>query len=142
MKRFLAKLPQHSTILVDSAPLIYWLEDHRLARRFAPLFAAIDDGRFRLAITAITLTEVLTGPIKAGKEALAQRYVAALSQEQGIAVLPVDAALALPIARLRIRYALKVPDACQVAAALHYNCAALVTHDRDFRQVDDLPVYS
>jgi len=141
MKAFLKRLPEQATILVDSAPLIYWLEDHPLAKRFTPLFAAVDEGRFGLAITAVTLAEVLGGPVRAGKEALAQRYVAALSPEHGIEVLPIDAAIALPLARLRHRYGLKTPDACQLAAALHHGCAGLVTHDRDFKGVDELPIH-
>jgi predicted nucleic acid-binding protein len=39
-----------------------------------------------------------------------------------------------------MRYRLRLPDAIQLAAALHENCYALVTDDRDFRRVDVIPV--
>ena len=43
-------------------------------------------------------------------------------------------------ARLRISHRLKLPDAFQLATALREGCAALVTHDRDFGGVTDIPI--
>jgi len=42
--------------------------------------------------------------------------------------------------RLRLVHRLKLPDAIQLATAVHEGCAALVTHDRDFAGVTDLPI--
>jgi predicted nucleic acid-binding protein len=39
-----------------------------------------------------------------------------------------------------LRHKLKLPDAIQLAAAIHESCYALVTHDRDFASVTELPV--
>ena len=82
--------------------------------------------------TPITIAEVLAGPIKARKEALASRYEHALREGLGWRVADLTADIAAQAARLRIRYALKLPDAFQLAAALVHSCEALVTHDRDF----------
>jgi predicted nucleic acid-binding protein len=72
-------LPRDALVLIDSAPIIYVLEDHpTLARRFMPLFEAHAAGQLRFATTTITIAEVLTGPMKAGDEALARRYRAIL----------------------------------------------------------------
>jgi predicted nucleic acid-binding protein len=78
-------LPRDALVLVDSAPIIYVLEDHStLAPRFMPLFEAHAAGRSRFATTTITIAEVLTGPMKAGDEALARRYRAILESWRSV----------------------------------------------------------
>ena len=74
-----AALRDGALVLVDSAPIIYTLEAHaKFAARFAPLFQRHADGEIVFAVTTVTIAEVLTGPLKAGEEALAKRYRAVL----------------------------------------------------------------
>lgn len=125
-------------VLVDSAPIIYTLEAHaRFASRFAPMFQRHADGEIVLAVTTVTIAEVLTGPLKAGEEALAKRYRAVLEAWQ---VVDLTCDIAESAARLRGQYKLKLPDAIQVASALSINATALVTHDRDFAKVRGLRI--
>ena len=131
-------LNEGATVLVDTAPWIYLLADHaEFAPRFVGLFEAAERGQFQLALSTITLAEVLTGPFKAGQTALAKRYENALNQYQVVPMTPAVASLA---AQLRVEYRLKLPDAVQLASALDIGAAALVTHDRDFSAVQGLPV--
>lgn len=131
-------LTEGSTVLVDTAPWIYLLEDHPdFAPGFLGLFEAADRGQFRLALTTVTLAELLTGPFQAGKQTLATRYEKALSRYELVALTP---AIASRAAQMRARYRLKLPDAVQLASALEIGAAALVTHDRDFSRVEGLPV--
>ena len=59
-------LPANALVLVDTAPIIYVLEGHpRFARRFLPLFEAYEAGALQLAVTTVTIAEVLTGPEQA-----------------------------------------------------------------------------
>jgi predicted nucleic acid-binding protein len=133
-------LPEGALLLVDSAPIIYVLEDHpRLASRFRPLFDAHAAGRLRFAVTTITIAEVLTGPLGAGDDALAQRYRALFETWRPVAL---DVGVAESAARLRASLRLKLADAVQAASALAINAAALVTHDRDFSRVHSLRVLS
>lgn len=125
-------------MLVDTAPWIYLLQDHpEFAPRFEGLFAAAEDGRLELALSTITLAEVLTGPYKAGEVALAKRYEKALNS---YSIMPISAAVACQAAQLRAQYGLELPDAAQLATALDMGAAALVTHDRDFSAVRGLPI--
>ncbi len=125
-------------ILVDSAPIIYTLESHStLAGRFARLFERHANAEIELAVTTVTLAEVLCGPLKAGEEALARRYRATLESWQ---VVVFDADIAESAARMRGMYGLKLPDAIQLASALAINADALVTHDRDFSRVRGLRI--
>lgn len=129
-------LSEGATVLVDTAPLIYLLQDHaQFAPRFAGLFEAAERGQLRLAFSTITLTEVLTGPFKAAQATLAKRYETALSHYRRVPLSPAMASLA---AQLRAQYRLKLPDAVQMACALEIGAAALVTHDRDFAGVEGL----
>lgn len=105
--------------------------------RFVGLFEAAAGGQLELALTAVTLAEVLVGPLKAGNEALAQRYERVLGAHRVVAF---DAHLAVLAARLRAQHPLKLPDAVQLAAAMHIGAAALVTHDRDFSSISSLPI--
>ncbi len=131
-------LAEGATVLVDTAPFIYLLENHpQWAERFVGLFEAADRGSVQIALSTVTLAEVLTGPYKAGQTALAKRYEKALLSYQ---VVPLSAAIASLAAQLRVRYLLKLPDAVQLATALDIGAAALVTHDRDFSKVQGLPI--
>jgi predicted nucleic acid-binding protein len=136
----LADLPQQALLLLDSAPIIYFLEGHpRFGPRFRPVFEAHAAGHVRLAVTTLTIAEVLTGPLQAGDDALAQRYRAILESWQPVEL---DIDIAESAARLRASLRLKLADAVQAASALAVNAAALVTHDRDFSRVHTLRVIS
>jgi predicted nucleic acid-binding protein len=133
-------VPAGSTLLVDSAPIIYLLEDHpRLAARFRPVFEAQDSGHVRLAISTIVVAEVLTGPLRRRDEALTKRYRRLFETWQ---VVDMDIDIAESAARLRVSLGLKLADAMQAASALAIGAAALVTHDRDFSRLKALPVLS
>lgn len=131
-------LAEGSTVLVDTAPWIYLLEDHpEFAPRFLGLFEAAQRGQLHIAITPITVAEVLTGPFKAGQTALAKRYERVLGQCRLVKLTVPVASLA---AQLRVQYGLRLPDALQLAGAIDSGAAALVTHDRDFARVQGLPI--
>lgn len=136
----LENLPEHALLLVDSAPIIYFLEGHtRLGPRFRPLFERHAAGGLRFAVTTMTVAEVLTGPLQKGDEALARRYRSILESWQAVE-LSLD--IAESAARLRASVRLKLADAVQAASALAINAAALVTHDRDFSRLRSLRVIS
>jgi len=139
MERLDAKqLPHGALLLVDSAPIICTLEAHpQFSNRYQLLFARHAAGELSLAVTTITMAEVLTGPLGAGEEALAKRYRAVMESWH---VVELTADIAETAARLRANLKLKLPDAIQVASALAINADALVTHDRDFGRVKGLRV--
>jgi predicted nucleic acid-binding protein len=134
----LAGLPKNALLLVDSAPIIYVLEDHpEFAAAFKPVFEAHDQGLVRFAVTTIALAEVLTGPLGKRDEVLAEKYRATL---RSWFVVDLDAETAESAARLRAALKLKLADAVQAASALAISADALVTHDRDFSALRDLRV--
>ncbi len=136
----LGDLPNEALLLMDSAPIIYFLEGHpKWKQRFLPLFEAHAARRLRFAVTTITVAEVLAGPLRTNDELLVRRYRAILDSWQPI---DLDVDIAESAARLRTSLRLKLADAVQVASALAVNAAALVTHDRDFSRVHSLRIIS
>lgn len=132
------QIPDGATVLIDTNPLVYWFEGSDLAVPFESVFNDIEAGRIDALVTPITVAEVVSGPLRNGKEALAERYRQAITAGQGFGVRDTDAEIAMLAARLRLRHRLKLPDAIQLATALHAGCFALITHDRDFGNVSDV----
>lgn len=131
-------LPAGALVLIDSAPIIYVLEGHPVfAKRFAPVFERHERGELRIAITTVTISEVLSGPLNVGDEALARKYRVHLESWE---VLDFTADLAESAARLRKSLNLRLPDAIQAATALAIGADAFITHDTDFSALTSVRV--
>ena len=140
-KPLLHGLGEHPVLVLDTAPIIYWLEGHpRFADRFEAVFEAAAAGAVRVVISTVTLAEVLGGPLRAGNELLAGQYREALTRSAGWTVMPLDVEVAVEAARIRAAYRLRLPDAIQVATAIRSGATALVTHDKAFTRVRGLRV--
>jgi predicted nucleic acid-binding protein len=134
----LETMPDGALLLMDSAPIVYFLEAHpKLAKIFKPVFERHAAGELHFAVTTVSIAEVLTGPLQSGNEALAARFRAVLESWQ---VIDLTTDIAVSAARLRASSRLKLVDAVQAASALMINAAALVTYDRDFSRVQSLRV--
>jgi predicted nucleic acid-binding protein len=137
----LDQIPLGAVITLDTAPIIYYLQDHAtFASIFAPLFEAADRGDLGVVISAVTLAEVLTGPLQAGDELLAAKYRETLTRSPGWELWPVDEEIAASAARFRAEYKLRTPDAIQVATAIASRSHALITNDMRLRKVKGLLV--
>ena len=139
----LGELPSNARVTVDSAPIIYFLEDHaKLAARFAPVFDAAAQGALSIFVSTITVAEVVAGPLKAGNEILAAQYCEALRASKNWEIIPVTEEIAILAARIRAIRNLRLPDAIQVATAVATGSVALVTHDIDFSKVREIKIIS
>ena len=140
-------LPGRGRLLVDSAPIIYYLEDHpEFSARYEHIFVRAEAGEYELAITTVSLVEVLTGPLRQGNKALAETYREALTSPPSWRVIDLTPAIAYRAAQIRGETRLRTPDAIQLASALEISCIGLVTQDRDFRGFSEtsgkLDIYS
>lgn len=132
----LDQIPRGSVITLDTAPIIYFLQDHStFAPVFAPVFDAADRGDLSIVISALTLTEVLTGPLQAKDEVLAARYRETLTRSPGWQLWSVDEEVAVTAARFRAEHKLRTPDAIQIATAIASGSHALLTNDKRLRKV-------
>lgn len=136
--RLADRVPDDALLLIDTNPIIYWFEGSELAEPFESIFLDVAARRIEALVTPVTVAEVVTGPLRAGKDALAERYRRALTEGSGFSVCDTSSDIAMLAARLRVRHGLKLPDAIQLASAVHAGCFALVSRDRDFSRVNDV----
>ena len=128
-------------VAIDTAVLIYFMEDHpRYGPLVQKLFEDADGGRRSLVTSAIALLEVLVVPYRAANLALASRYEALLTRGRGLRLVDVDRPLLRAAAQLRALCGLGTPDALQVAAALSQRCSVFLTNDRRLPPVPGLRV--
>lgn len=138
----LTSLIDDKLVAFDTAPLIYYLEEHP---RYSPvcneLFDAIREGRTFGLTSILTLAEVLILPLRAGRDSLASDYRRVLSHTRGITLLPVDQAICERAARMRADHLwLRTPDALQVATALEHGANLIVTNDNRWSRLKEIPV--
>lgn len=137
----LADIPEGSVVTLDTAPIIYFLQDHpQFAPKFAPIFDAVAADRLQVVISTITLAEVMGGPLSVGNAVLAAQYREVLCRSSGWRIFPVDEEVAAQAAGLRARYKLRLPDAIQVATAVLSRSHALITHDSALAKVTDIRI--
>jgi predicted nucleic acid-binding protein len=129
------------TVALDTAPLIFYIEQHeRYIELVRPFFASLAQGDFRVVTSTVTLLEVLVHPLRHGDEALAHQYNDILLTSPNISTMPVTYATAQEAAELRARHSLKTPDAIQLAVAISEGATTLLTNDRDFPQVPGIEI--
>jgi predicted nucleic acid-binding protein len=119
------------TIAVDTAPFIYYLEEHPVyLPLLEPFFAAVTDGSVRVITSTVTLLEVLVVPSRDGDENLVRSYRQMLLDTRGIDVHPVSEEVAATAAQLRGDYNVRTPDAIQLATAICGSASHLLTNDK------------
>ncbi len=128
-------------IALDTAPLIYFIEEHpAYCPVVEPFFEQLDKGTVQVVTSVITLTEVLVKPLRDGDTRLAEQYRDILLNIDGLTTVEVSIAIAEKAARLRSQYSLRTPDAIQIATALHTGASALLTNDIRWPALPDLHI--
>lgn len=138
----LTSVIQGRRIFFDSAPLIYYVEQHpEYGGPAEELFGALDTGVAYGGTSVLTLVEVLTQPLQNGREDIARKYRSVLLGAVGVELYPIDGATAERAARLRSRYrGLRTPDALQIASALEHRAELMVTNDEGWRRLTEIRV--
>lgn len=121
---------------LDSAPLIYFIEDHPVYRPLVqPFFDALDSGHLHVVTSTLTLLEVLIQPLRQGEAQLADSYRSILLGAKGVRMIPITESIAEKGADLRATYNLSTPDALQVAAMMESGATAILTNDIDLKSL-------
>lgn len=128
------------TLGLDTAPFIYLIENDTIyGPRMAEVIRVAATRRMTLVTTVLTLTEVITQPIRLGDTALANSYRNyLLNSGPRLIVAPVDVAIAERAAELRAKYNLKTPDAIQAATAIESGCDAFLHNDAQLLRVTEI----
>lgn len=139
MERFRERLARHAVIGLDTAILIYHLEDHPRYRSLTQeLLSGVEIGRQRAVTSTITVMELTVRPWRVGHAAVAREYEALLVHFPNLLLVDVTRAVARRAAQLRARYGLRPADALQVATALLHEATAFVTNDRGLARLASL----
>mgnify|MGYP005845406245 CR=1 FL=1 len=126
---------------IDTAPFIYFLERNpTYVDRVRDVFQRITKGHIVGVSSVVTLAEVLVRPKQLGNAILAHQYQRLLLRSRHFSLQVIDATSAERAAALRGRYAIRLPDAFQIAAAIQSGCTAFLTNDRQLQCVTDLRV--
>ena len=126
---------------VDSMVFIYHIEGHASYIALTRiLFQRIQSGKNKAVSSMLSLTEVLTGSYRKGREDLTLLYRGLLKEYPNLTLWPLDQETAERAASLRARYEISTPDAIQIATALQNGATAFLTNDKQLVRVKELDV--
>jgi len=130
-----------SRICIDTALFIYFIEkDPKYLNIIRPLFTEIDAGKIDAVTSTITLLEVLVLPFKTGNESLAEEYREILLHAEGLTTYEIVHAVSELSSKLRAKYAIRTPDAIQIAVGIKYGADTFLTNDSDLKKVKGIRV--
>ncbi len=128
-------------LYTETAPLIYYVEEHpTYVAKMDAIIATIEERPIEAVSSVITLTEVLTHPLKLGNARLVLEYRDILLNSGRFRLLQVTSRIAESAADLRARYNLRTPDALHVAAGIDARCDAFLTNDTGIKRVTEIAV--
>lgn len=128
-------------VALDTAPLIYYLEQHpNYIALVDPFFDALDHGEIRVVTSTITMVEVLVMPYRNAEAQLVRQYRDLLLNTAGVSTIPLSAEIAEEAARLRATHKLRTPDAVQMATAIVAGASVFLTNDIRLPRLPQLPL--
>ena len=102
---------QEKTVGLDTAPLIYFIEENpAYIETVQFFFEAMDRGDFLVVTSTVTLLEVLVHPLRSNNRELATEYRDILLNSK-LMTLEVSSAIAEQAAQLRAAHNIRTPDA-------------------------------
>jgi predicted nucleic acid-binding protein len=129
-----AAIPAGAIVLFDTSAVLAYLSGAEPASAAAA--SIVDDfvagGRNRALVSAITLTEALVRPMRAGSPAAIRLVDDFLVQFPNLRVEPVTIAIAREAARIRAATAAPTPDALILATAAVAGASIVVGNDRSW----------
>lgn len=133
---------QGKTVGLDTAPLIYFIEENPVYIKAVRLFfEAMDKGNFAVVTTTVTLLEVLVHPLRSNNKELAAEYRDILLNSR-LMMLEVSNAIAEQAAQLRAVYNIRTPDAIQISAALEVGATHFFTNDIRLPEIPSIQTLS
>ena len=133
---------QGKTVGLDTAPLIYFIEENpayiETVRFF---FEAMDRGDFLVVTSTVTLLEVLVHPFRSNNRKLAAEYRDILLNSK-LTISEVSTSIAEQAAQLRAAHNIRTPDAIQVSAALSAGASHFLTNDIRLPEIPSIQIFS
>ncbi|HLD21996.1 MAG TPA: PIN domain-containing protein [Patescibacteria group bacterium] len=141
LKQFQTALKKYRHLAIDSSIFIYQFEQHKT---FEPLcsivFEQLSHGKIVVSTSAITVAEVLTQPFQKKNIEVIALYKEVFHLLPHFSIIEVDYTVSLIAAQLRAEYAILLPDALHIAAAIHSGATAFITNDKQLKRVREIPI--
>jgi len=139
--KFRRSIEKHRIVGFDTAPLIYYIEDvDPYADLLEPAFEFLGSHRLNAIMSTIALAEILTKPLADKNFGLVDEIKFTLKSFATLTMVAVDEKLAEAAALIRARHGIRLPDALQVAAAIHGEATLFITDDKRLRKIDALEI--
>jgi len=130
-------------VALDTPIFIYHFEkSNKYFNLTKEIFSRLDDDEldFTAVTSVITLLEISVKPIKESRNDLLEEYSTKLLYDDKLTTFFLDETIALRAAELRAKYAIKTPDAIQIATAIIANTDAFITNDKSLKKVEECTV--
>lgn len=127
-------------VFVDTAPIIYYLENSPLysevVKRF---FATCIEKNIKVVTSVVTVEEYLVYPYSSGQMDLADNFKRFLDY-MNVEIIDINSDIAEFASNLRGQYkGFKAMDALQISSAIASECDMFFTNDRQLRQEKEIP---
>jgi predicted nucleic acid-binding protein len=134
-------IEKHEIIGLDTAPFIYYIEEVTpYADLLDPVFGCLENHSLRAVTSAVTLAEILAKPFADKNFSLVDEIKFTIKSFAALSVVTIDERLAEAAALIRARYTVRLPDALQIAAAIHGEATLLLTNDKRVKKVDAIEI--
>ncbi|MDE2747944.1 MAG: PIN domain-containing protein [Chloroflexota bacterium] len=141
MKRIETELLVVQRLYVDTAPLIYYVEENSAyVEMMRKIVRTIDETDLVAYSSVLTLAEVLVMPFREGDQRLIRAYQEILIAGDDYELVAVTPEIAVTAAETRARYGLGTPDSLHVATAIATHCDAMLTNDSDMKRISELSI--
>jgi predicted nucleic acid-binding protein len=127
--RFRDRFAKGSSVLIDTAPLIYHLEDIEPWSELTTIaFELIGAGDLQGFLSSVSVAELMIKPFEKGA-ATATAAEQFLLSMPNVTIAPVDYSVAVRAAELRARLRLRMPDALIGATGITLGVDRILTND-------------
>lgn len=135
-------IKRHRRIMFDTAPIVYFIEEHKdFGKITDEIFKLIKDNfDYHAFSSVITLTEVLTQPLRKSRRDVVEKYRQFLLNSSNFIIYSIDPIIAEKAAELRAQYGIRTPDAIQFAIGIESNGSLFVTNDKNLKKIKEIEV--
>lgn len=127
-------------VFVDTAPIIYYLENSPLySESIKRFFIMCIKNDIQVVTSAITIEEYLVYPYSSGNMEFADNFKRFLNY-MNIEIININYDIAEQASKIRGKYkGFKAMDALQISAAVESQCDVFFTNDKQLRQEKEIP---
>jgi predicted nucleic acid-binding protein len=126
-----AAIEPGASLVIDSSAILAYLDGTGSVSALAAIVfdEFVRTGRNAAAVSAVSVTEVLVRPLRAGSSSAAGTVEAFLLRSPNLSIAPVTYDIAREAAAIRATTALRTPDATILATALILGSPIVVAND-------------